>query len=151
MFLAAVKPLTWPGSTSTTERAPETSVTTVCTPTSSYLAMIRFFGLGSYSGDTRPSEVESPMWATARHAVRSGPLTVGHRSALDLPFASAWALADGLATDLVTDLVTGSCSDPAASTEPGPLPSAGPCTTPDRPTPATISTAVVPAVAARPP
>src|SRR5262249_14023465 len=48
MFTAASYPLICPGRTSTTERAPEMSVTTECTPTSSYLAAIRSPGLGRY-------------------------------------------------------------------------------------------------------
>src|ERR1035438_687856 len=71
MAWAASYPLTWPGSTSTTERAPEMSHRTLPTPTSWYCAAIRFAGLGRYSGETRPSEVESPMWVTAWQEVRS--------------------------------------------------------------------------------
>src|SRR5450755_5015798 len=48
------------------------SVRTVCTPTSSYRCGIRCAGFGRYSGETRPSEVESPMCATERQDVRSG-------------------------------------------------------------------------------
>src|ERR1035438_7921664 len=71
MAWAASYPLTWPGSTSDTERAPEMSHRTLPTPTSWYCAAIRFAGLGRYSGETRPSEVESPMWVTAWQEVRS--------------------------------------------------------------------------------
>src|SRR5450755_1360051 len=44
---------------------------TLPTPTSWYCAAIRFAGLGRYSGETRPSEVESPMCVTAWQEVRS--------------------------------------------------------------------------------
>src|ERR1700722_11957430 len=73
MLSAASYPLTVPGITSTIERPPAMFVHTLRTPTSSYWAWIRCFGFGRYSGDTRPSEVESPRCATARQEVRSGP------------------------------------------------------------------------------
>src|SRR5579863_89689 len=127
--LAACWPLVVPGSTSTTERAPETSVTTVRAPTSSYLATMRCFGLGRYSAETSPSEVESPMWATARHEVRSGP--VGRPEP-----GTGWVLPTSLDGACTTVLVTGGFTDPAEASEFEVEPTAGACTAPDRPTPA---------------
>src|SRR6266536_537883 len=47
------------------------------TPTCAYCAPIRCRRLGRYSREISPSEVESPMCTTARHAVRPGPVGAG--------------------------------------------------------------------------
>jgi hypothetical protein len=47
------------------------------TPTRAYCAPIRCRRLGRYSGEISPSDVESPMCTTARHAVRAGPERAG--------------------------------------------------------------------------
>src|SRR5882672_7411490 len=99
MACAASYPLTWPGRTSTTERAPEMSHRTLPAPTSWYCAAIRFAGLGRYSRETRPSEVESPMCVTEWQEVRSEAAGTGappepfaEPPALDPPFAAPPAL-----------------------------------------------------------
>src|SRR5215467_263357 len=134
MFTAASYPLICPGRTSTTERAPEMSVTTECTPTSSYLAAIRSPGLGRYAGETRPSEVESPMCATPRHDVRSWPPAA-------LAAGAGLELAPSVcgARRPATVLVTGSCSEPWDATELSWEPAVA-RTAPDSPTAATAST-----------
>src|SRR5215467_6582587 len=144
MFTAASYPLICPGRTSTTERAPEMSVMTECTPTSSYLATIRSPGFGRYAGETRPSEVESPMCATARHDVRSVPpaaVPAGAGLVLELAPSVCGACCP------TTVLVTGSCSEPCDATELTWDPAAVP-TAPDSPMTATASTPVAPAPAA---
>src|SRR5882757_6417834 len=97
MACAASYPLTWPGRTSTTERAPEMSHRTLPAPTSWYCAAIRFAGLGRYSRETRPSEVESPMCVTDWQEVRSeaagtGAPPAGPAGAPPEPFAEPPAL-----------------------------------------------------------
>ena len=62
-------PLTWPGIVSTIERPPDASIQLCRTPTSRYCAARRWAGSGRSSGDTRPTDVESPMWATERQDV----------------------------------------------------------------------------------
>src|ERR1019366_1271995 len=62
---------------------------TLPTPTRWYCAASRCAGLGRYSGEIMPSEVESPMWVTAWHEVRSADAGVAA-----LPDAAAPAAAE---------------------------------------------------------
>src|SRR5450755_755221 len=141
------------------------SVRTVCTPTSSYRCGIRCAGFGRYSGETRPSEVESPMCATERQDVRSGapPGAAGDADGASAANsgrapvfvtgfpAAGFPAADVLATDfpaagvLATDLLFSGRTEPV---DRYPLFSAGAGPGLTRPAPPTISTAPAPATAA---
>src|SRR5215469_17509356 len=66
-------PLICPGICSTIERPPDASIWTFRTPTSRYCAASCCAGLGSHIGETMPTEVESPIWATEVQEVRVGP------------------------------------------------------------------------------
>ena len=61
-----------PGICSTIERPPDASIWTFRTPTSRYCAASCCAGLGSHIGETMPTEVESPIWATEVQEVRGG-------------------------------------------------------------------------------
>src|SRR5579859_751500 len=89
------------------------------------------------------------MCATDRHEVRSGALWVGHGfGAFDADRPGARCRPCGLGAWAV-DLVTGSCTEPADSAGPALAGAGGVATAPDRRTPATTSTPVRLAVAAR--
>src|ERR1700733_2403624 len=74
------------------ELAPTTSMTDRDTPTRPYCAGILWEGSGRKSGETRPSEVESPRWVTSLQLVRSG-------RAAETVAAAAGLVAGGFALD----------------------------------------------------
>src|SRR5215470_9178718 len=119
------------------------SVTTERTPTSSYLAAIRSPGLGRYAGETRPSDVESPMCATARQDVRNWPLAAALAPGVRLALGSACGV-------LTTVLETGIRSEPSDSIEPTREPALA-WTAPDSPAIATATTPTAPAAPASSP
>src|SRR3954452_21429864 len=60
MWRATSSALSWPLRCSTIDRAPDTWLSVLVTPTRAYLASIRSAGLGRYEGENGSIEVESP-------------------------------------------------------------------------------------------
>src|SRR5215469_6797345 len=84
--LAIRQPFCWPGNSSTTDRPPEVSIHSRWTPTPRYCAASRWAASGSHCGETIPTEVESPMCATAVHEVRgSAASAAGGGAATERP------------------------------------------------------------------
>src|SRR5215472_10811791 len=86
------------------------------------------------------------MCATERHDVCNGPSWAGHGAGADVLLAPGRAPSPALETDLVA----GNRTEPDARGRPCRPEPAGTGTAPDRPTLATTSTLVAPAVAASP-
>src|SRR6266545_1594493 len=146
---------------------------TLPTPTWWYCAGIRFAGLGRYSGETRPSLVESPMCVTAWQEVRSEAAGTGappagavmpagappepfaEPVALDPPFAAPPALVPPALVPLVPDPPwpappAGGRTAPADSVPVAALLAAGARTAPLSPAQARATTMAPPVTAAQP-